>query len=184
MLDGRFPHAPAQLAPRSLICPARMRITPLSRQYDSLAICPIRLDSTRPHPRTSLPSVALPRHAPDRHPPARHAPRPPTTGSPCTIPPPVLCHHHSPVPMTLRTTWNMCNIKHLNATYVWNRWNIWNIQLQHMFENICNIRIEHLQFATWKHLLQWKTETNEKFETYFYNICAKHMQHEIKTLTT
>ena len=31
--------------------------------------------------------------------------------------------------------------------------------------------------ATWKHLLQHKTETTETFGTYCCNICVKHMQH-------
>jgi hypothetical protein len=50
--------------------------------------------------------------------------------------------------------------------------------------NICNIQIKHLQLATWKHLLQHKTETTETIETYSCNMCETYATSKLKTLKT
>jgi hypothetical protein len=75
------------------------------------------------------------------------------------VPVPVLCYHYPRVPdstdnmkdvqhETLECNIRMKQMKHLEyilATYVW---------------NICSIQIKHLQLATWKRLLQHKTENS------------------------
>jgi hypothetical protein len=61
-------------------------------------------------PRTT-PQLAAPLSAG----PSSLQPHPPAPGP---------CAHHSSCP-----PWNTCNINYLDATYIWQRWNIWNILL-------------------------------------------------------
>jgi hypothetical protein len=81
----------------------------------------------------ALRAPALVRLAPASHAhPARRCA--PICRSPALLPPSSAlgpCAHHLSWPRETLTTW-----KHLDATYVGHRWNIWNILLQHMVKHI------------------------------------------------
>jgi hypothetical protein len=56
----------------------------------------------------------------------------------------------SPAGTAYAYSWNTCNMKELSTTYVWSRWNIWNIRLQHTCIATVTYVISTATYATFR----------------------------------
>jgi hypothetical protein len=82
-------------------------------------------------------------------------------------PPPALprphLRHPGCAPIIHPAPWNTCNMKHLDATYIGHRWNIWKYN--------CNICVKHMQHS------------DKILVTYVWKICNIHTKHLLQYIS-